>query len=82
MEALRLLVTPQASRLVIELPEHLAHGLCEVIVMPAQDAPDLQPPPSAPSRPLRMPSPKLAGTLLRDDLTSPAVPAQEWSALE
>ncbi len=82
MDALRLLVTPQSSRLVIDLPEHFAQGPCEVIVLPAQEPAGSLPLPGNPPVPRRRPSPLLTGTRLQDDLITPVLPADAWSAIE
>lgn len=76
MEALRLIVTPQQRQLVIDLPESLAAGDCEVIVLPA-----MTPMPRSDAQVRRQPSARLRGTRITGDLQAPAVPDADWDAL-
>ncbi len=75
MEALRLILTPVERQLVIDLPEALSHGECEVIILPVSQTDRLQ-------RQRRRPSDRLQGTRVSGDLLIPVVADEAWDALQ
>ena len=78
MEAIRLRQTPVQGRLTIDLPKSMADAPCEIIVFHAQQIPDAQQ--SSPIK--RRPSPRLAGTVLADDLGTSSASDDDWDALK
>ncbi|RZS47470.1 hypothetical protein [Sphaerotilus mobilis] len=78
MQALRLIVNPVDRRLVIDLPDMLASGACEVIILPVDPRSDVTPERLA----TRRPSAKLIETRMKDDLTASVAADDEWDALK
>ena len=75
MEALRFRARPVDRRIMIELPSHMANGTVEVIVLGVKR-------PSPKKGKLRQPPMELSGTVVYDDLIAPAVPENDWNALQ
>jgi hypothetical protein len=67
----------------VQLPEQVPDGVrLRVLVLIEDDIDEARSKPPAADRPLRKPSPKLAGSVvMHDDLLAPAVPEEAWSAL-
>lgn len=78
MEALRETTVVENHVLTLRLPDSFTAKRVEVIVLALGDDPVSL---AAPS-PRRLPSSKLIGTRLLDDLTAPAVPDADWDALK
>ena len=74
MEALRFTAKPVNRRILIELPAGMEADIVEVIVRPSKRT-------SPKTGKCRQPPLELAGTIIHDDLISPAVSEGEWDAL-
>ena len=75
MEALRFTAKPVNRRILIELPAGMEADIVEVIVRPSKRT-------SPKTGKRRQPPSELAGTIIHDDLISPAVSESEWDALQ
>ena len=75
MEALRFTAKPVNRRILIELPASMEADIVEVIVRPSKRT-------SPKTGKCRQPPSELAGTIIHDDLISPAVSESEWDALQ
>ena len=75
MEALRFTAKPVDRRIIIELPADMDADTVEVIVRAAKKT-------SPKTGKCRWPPMELAGTVIHDDLIAPAVPENEWDALQ
>jgi len=75
MEAIRIKTTPVNRRVTVDLPSEMDGEEVEVIILaPAKISEE--------KRTFRKPSPELVGTIISDDLIAPAVPADEWDAMQ
>ncbi len=82
MHAIRVIKEPQNHQVVIDLPPGLDQSKrVEVIVLALDEGHDTFDEPAAASRTRRRPSARLAGTQIKGDLTAPAFPDGDWSAL-
>ena len=75
MEAIRIKTTPVNRRVTVDLPSEMDGEEVEVIVLAPENI-------SGEKRTFRKPSPELADTIISDDLIAPAVPADEWDAMQ
>jgi len=81
MEAVRKLAEVVGHTVTVRLPDTFSATRVEVIVLPLEDVADSSVSPKGPAK-RRTPPPELAGTILLDDLITPAVPAGEWDATQ
>jgi len=75
MEAIRFRAKPVDRRIMIELPSGMDADTVEVIVLAPRKA-------SLKSGKYRKPPVELKGTVIHDDLIAPAVPEDDWDALQ
>ncbi len=75
MQAIRIKTTPVNSRVTVDLPSEMDGEEVEVIILASEKTSDKK-------KSFRKPSPELADTIISDDLTAPAVPTQEWDAMQ
>ncbi|MDY6823462.1 MAG: hypothetical protein SWH68_06645 [Thermodesulfobacteriota bacterium] len=75
MEALRFTAKPTNRRVTIELPANMGDDIVEVIVLSTKKTS-----PAGGSR--RKPPAELKNTVIHDDLIAPAIPPDEWDALQ
>jgi hypothetical protein len=75
MEAIRFRAKPVDRRITIELPANMDDDTVEVIVLSTKKS---SPGKGAP----RKPPAGLKNTVIHDDLIAPAIPANEWDALQ
>lgn len=72
-----------AKQHMLRLPEQVPDGVKLRVLLLLEDAESQQSTSEAAIRPPRKPSPRLAGSVtMRDDLLAPAVPEQDWDALQ
>ena len=75
MEAIRFRAKPVDRRITIELPANMDDDTVEVIVLSTKK--------SSPNKgAYRKPPAGLKNTVIHDDLITPAIPANEWDALQ
>jgi hypothetical protein len=75
MELLRFKTKPSNRQIIVQLPPQVDADLVEVLVRTAEE-----PEPRMGRR--RRPPERLRGTVIHDNLISPAVPEGEWDALQ
>ena len=75
MEALRFRAKPVKRRITIELPPHMDADTVEVIILCAKRT-------SSKKGKCRQPPIELSGTVIYDDLITPAAPESDWVALQ
>ena len=75
MEAIRFRAKPVDRRIMIELPSDMDADTVEVIVLSSRKAPFKR------DKYRKSPA-ELKGTVIHDDLIAPAVPEDEWDALQ
>jgi hypothetical protein len=72
-----------AKQHMVRLPEQVPDGVQLRVLLLMEDTEPRRSASEAAIQPRRKPSPRLAGSVtMRDDLLAPAVPEQDWDALQ